>query len=321
MNKPLVASTDVVKLAAMECAASCVLTSLRIAGLDDRYFMLGYWHLTYSANVLMSGRNMVRNDLEYVYGIRKELVSGAGDRLMASLREGHMVLLYCRASRLPFFPVRMLGHEAKGFEHCILVYQYRQETGRFLVIDPIADYIGEMSLAELYSGSARENRFIYYSLAFPTFFQKPSDVEIFHRESANNFNQYTQEGLHTGGKAIDLFCRDLAQCAQWNALDRDAWIDQNNITITSIVKTRPIVWESFRALDVLSSEDIRTGAESIEAIVKLWTIVNFQLIKLKRNPDHATLALSIRAKLKAVRSAESAFLEFLYKKGRECVEI
>jgi hypothetical protein len=309
--KQLITSVDIIKLAAMECAASCIVTALNIAGLNYRYFLLSYWNLTYSSKIIMSGKHMRRNDLQYAYGIEKECKLGNDNDLIALLQQNHMVLLTCHASRLRFFPKNMLGLESTGFQHYILLYGYQPETGKFLVIDPVAEFIGEITASEIWEGSVRENELLYYSLLLPSSFEQPAVREIFSRESAANVKFYT------GDKAMNQFIQDLMECTRLSQEERNAWIDQNNITISSIVKTRSLVWQCFCDLNVMTSDDIREGNEWIEGIVKLWTTVNFLMIKLKRSHANEALVLSIEQKLETLKIKERECLEFIMKKGRE----
>ncbi len=313
--KHTVVSSDIVQLAAMECAASCILTALNIAGLDYRHFLLGYWNLTYFSKTIMSGKYMIRNDLKFAYGIEQECRVGTASDLMALLRRNHMILLACRASGLRFFPKGMLAQEAGGFQHFILLYGCRSDPDRFLVVDPVAAYIGEMSAADIWECRVKEKELLYYSLSLPPSFEPPSAREMFARESAAIYDRYA------GNKAMDSFIRDVADCVNWDRTARHAWIDQNNITISSIVKTRSLVWQSFCGLNVMTGDEMRAGRERLEGVVKLWTAVNFLLIKWKKSDAGETLAASVIQKLEALKSRERECLHFIKEKGREWAAI
>ncbi|MFD0697453.1 hypothetical protein ACFQZT_25590 [Paenibacillus sp. GCM10027628] len=302
---------DIVKLAAMECAASCIMTALTIAGHDYRYFLLSYWNLNYNSKIIMSGKNMRHNDLQFAYGIAKECRSGTEDDLIALLRQNNMAMLFCKASKLRFFPRNMLGHESSGFQHFILLYGYQPETGKFLVIDPVADYKGEISAYEVWDCSVKSSEIIYYSLELPDYYEQPSASRIFSKESSANLRNYS------GDKAIAAFIQDLQACLQWPQDERDTWINQNNITISSIVKTRSIVWECFCDLNLMTPDEIRAGNEIVEQIVSLWTTVNFLLIKLKKNHSNEAIAKSIEQKLETLKVKELECLQFIQQKGLE----
>ncbi len=312
----LITSTDVIKLAAMECAASCVVTGLNISGLDYRYFMLNYWHLIYYGNVLMLRGSIFKNDLGFAYGIEKKLVEGNESKLVESLGRGKMAIFLCRASKLRFFPGSMLGLESNLFQHHILLHGYVPDTGNILAIDPIADFLGEVTIEELLENSIRSGELIYYTLEFPRSFQKPTAREIFQRETESNFKQNVRSRSHPGNDAFSLFLHGLVECLQANTDTRNSWIDQNNITISSIIKSRPLIWQSFCSLDMMTSEELRTGGEYINEIVKLWTALNFLLIKLRRKPADTELLESVQYKVQAIKAAEYEFLEFMHEKGR-----
>lgn len=154
---------DIKKLAAVECVASCLMTGLHLSGLDYRYFLLGHWNLVYYENTLMPDNNMTDLNLEYAYGIEMRQHTGRAPDIVSSLQRGGWLLLACRASRLSFFPRNLLGLESHRFLHFILVCGYRSATDTFSVIDPIADYIGEMNERELLAAAVEEGQLNYYA--------------------------------------------------------------------------------------------------------------------------------------------------------------
>jgi len=313
--KKIITSGDLIKLGAMECAASCIMTALHITGLDYRYFMLSYWNLTYTSKIIMSAKNIIRTDLLYTYGIKKEFMKGNEQNLIELMQGNHMAVLPCHASKLHFFPRIMLGHESHGFHHFILLYDYFPQRESFLVIDPIAEFIGEISTAELWESSVSKHELIYYTLELPNKFEQPSIDQIFIRESATNVMRYG------GDKVITKFIEDIKECIKLEQDERNTWIDQNNVTITSIVKTRSLVWQSFCSLNRMTADDVEIGNQLIEAIVKLWTTVNFLLIKMKRSHKQAEIVTTIEDKLLTLKAKERECLEFIKRKGGELAAI
>ncbi|EFM12163.1 hypothetical protein PaecuDRAFT_0843 [Paenibacillus curdlanolyticus YK9] len=318
--KKRVAPDEIIKLAAMECAASCITTALNLFGCDYRYFLLGYWNLTYYAGTLMSGKHVRQLDLESVFGIQKTLHAGSAVSLRESLDEQSIVLMLCHASKLDFFPRNELSLEAEGFQHYILIYGYDAVSKQYLIIDPIADYIGGMTEEALYASSVRED-LRYYRLVFPTDRQQPDHLAIIRMETERNLSCYTLDEANAEGNAIDQFSIDLTAMAERPVDERNAWIDRNNISISSVIKSRGLIGEIYRSFHLLEEEDLRHYASSIDQIIKLWTTVNFLLIKFKRNPAQAGLTDSIRQRLEAVKALEKAFLDFLHLKGRERIEV
>ncbi len=82
-----------------------------------------------------------------------------------------------------------------------------------------------------------------------------------------------------------------------------------------------MVWQSFCSLNVMTWMEIETGGTYISTIVKLWTTVNFLLIKFKRNYSNTQLSETIQQKLKTIKKTENEFLEFIYLKGRDLLAI
>ncbi|MWC29854.1 hypothetical protein [Paenibacillus sp. MMS18-CY102] len=311
---------DVIKLAAMECAASCITTALHMHGCDYRYFLLGYWNLTYFSGTLMSGKHVRHLDLESVFGVQKTLHAGSPDDLRGALKEQAIMLMLCHASKLQFFPKNQLSLESEGFQHYILIYGYDVESGQFLIIDPIADYIGRMTDEELYACSVRKD-LRFYSLVFPLHAKQTNHYDVIRQETERNLASYMKDETNDGGNAISQFSSDLAGIAERPAEERNAWIERNNISISSIIKSRALIGEIYRSFQLLEEEgpDQQTG--SIEQIIKLWTTVNFLMLKFKRSPANASLIVSLRQKLEAVKAAEAELLDFLRQKGREQCEV
>ncbi|MEW9700041.1 hypothetical protein [Paenibacillus sp. SI8] len=309
-----ITSKDMIKLAAMECAASCMLTGLHLSGMNYRYFLLGYWNLTYYANTLMSGGSILRSDLEYVYGIQVKPVNGSVADIIPILHEGNWAMLECLASKLHFFPKNMLGFESEHFNHFILIHGFEPATNSFLVIDPIADFIGEMSESELRIASVGQEEMHFYVSLSSERTETPSRENIFLYQANLNLKNYC---LHenSGIGAIQMFSRALSESVTMRSEELDLWIEQNNITVSSISKTRSIVWNNFCELNLLQPEEVQEGDDAVNEIVKLWMTINFLLIKLKRSPSKQTLISTIQKRLEEVGLQERAFLEFIYKKG------
>ncbi|MGB8953919.1 MAG: hypothetical protein WCC10_00975, partial [Tumebacillaceae bacterium] len=124
-----------------------------------------------------------------------------------------------------------------------------------------------------------------------------------------------------GGKALDQFSRTLAVAEAWEAEERNLWIDRNNITISSIIKTRTKIWESFRDLGVLAPDEEAELEREIQGIVKLWTLLNFLLIKFKRKPEDSSLVASMRQKLIEIKRTELRFLQRIHLLGGARCEV
>ncbi|MFK7696332.1 hypothetical protein [Paenibacillus sp. HJGM_3] len=314
-----VRNIEPVKLAAMECAASCVVTALRMAGKNEAYFLLDYWNLNYISRSLVSSKSVRLNALEYMYGIRTEFCRLSPEKLQSLLRGGHMVLFVCLASGFDYFPANMLTHEASGFEHVILLYAAGRTPNTFAMTDPIADYIGDVTAEQLYAASVKKDELYCYVLTFPEpgTFREPSPKAVFAHIAERNWSQYVKMNIQGGKTALERFRVDLEASLQWETNARDRWIAQNNVTISSIVKTRSLFRQSVRELGLLPEGQLAAGEQRMERIIKLWTTVNFQLVKFKRNVQDEALVASLLHKLEQLAEEELGFLSFLRGIGRD----
>lgn len=322
MNQP---KQTVVKLAAMECAASCLMTYLQMKGMSYRYFLMNYWSLVYDSKLIMSGKKVRLYRLDYFYGIRSELKKGTKDDLIHLLHSGSMAMLMCKTTNLNYFPRELMTHEGNGIRHFILIKGYDQDKDEFLVADPTADFTGRITSAQLSKAGAdrKDSDSMYYHTLEPpssSDFVSPDPKEAFHYAASQNLQLYVKSDHNFGRKAIDKFSEELVQSANWNKELRDQWIFQNNITISSIVKTRAAVWNSFREMHMMSPSQIEEGNSWIDSIVKLWTTVNFLLIKYKKNSDTHLLE-SLLEKLEEIKQREIQFLTKIEQIGSELREI
>jgi hypothetical protein len=312
-----------IRLAAMECAASCVLTHLEITGRNLDFFLLDYWNLLYTSNVLVAGKHVRSFPLSFFYGIDTTLCRGDVKDLALHVACGAHALLLCKASRLPFFPPNLLTHEETGFPHVILVHGQEPVSGEFRIVDPIAGHAGAIDPAVLTAASIGDGKLVYYLLT-PSAeeFVQPSPAEMYAYASARNLAFYENPQLQqSGGKALELFVRDLADSVHWEAERRKRWIEQNNVTISSIITTRARVWQSFCSLGLLTEEQKQRGQEEVQSILKLWTAFNFLLIKQKRNRSDEGLLLATQRKAQEIREREHRFLKTCRRWGVNICEV
>lgn len=314
--------SQMVKLAAMECASSCVMTGLKLAGRDEKLLLLNQWYLQYMNRTLLSGRNVRMLDLEYIYGIRKQLIQGGEEDLRLRFARKNMALFICVPSRLNYFPEQLLTLEESGFDHYILLTGFNEETQRFRVVDPITDFIGELSTEELLHASVKPGFLYYFIMEFPPHgsFLPPEASTLFLHEAQKNLDHYAASDILTGGKAIEGFCTDLSDSTQWSAAERTVWIRQNNITFSSIVKTRELVWQSFCHLRIMKPEQVEQGGKQMKMIVKAWMAANFLLIKYGRHSDNSSIIDKLVHKMAGIRQMEIEFLQFICATGRELCE-
>ncbi|MFC5469141.1 hypothetical protein ACFPPD_10450 [Cohnella suwonensis] len=296
-----------VRLAALECAASCIVSALDIRGFNPRYFLLGYWHIGYYDGMLMSVRNMKWIDLAYEYGIQTGMTSGSLESLNDLLDGGDMAIILCKASKLRFFPESMLGFESAGFYHCVLLYGRSGLHDSFHVTDPVAGFTGLITADELAEASVRSGEFVYCRLRFDADYRRPEERDSFRRASAANLAAYRK----SGAKAFERFRADVADSMGWEAANRRSWTDRNNIALSAISRMRTLVWQSYVDTGLLSEEERAEGNVMIGEVVRAWMNINMQLVKIGSRSAVAGLAEIIRRQLETVERAEIRLLEYL----------
>jgi hypothetical protein len=306
----------------MECSTSCVMTGLKLTGRNERLLLLNQWYLQYAYQTLLSSKNVRMLDLEFLYGIRKEWKQSGAMELRLRLTADHLVLLLCVPSLLDHFPRHLLTLEEAGFDHYLLLTGFNQATGRFRAVDPITGFIGELSAEQLERASVKSDSLQYFMMQFPEdgTFAQPDLQTIFFHEAQQNLSLYLEQDKHTGSQALERFAQDLADCAHWQEGARTSFIRQNNITISSIVRMRELVWSSYRELGLMSAEHMEQGNSKAAAIAKNWMAVNFLLIKYSRQSGDSTVIDKITHKLTDIRHSELEFLQFIYAIGRELCE-
>jgi hypothetical protein len=307
---------EMIKLAPMECAASCTLNFLQRNGFDPVYFLLHYWNLSYTSQVLLSGKHTRLFPLDTLYGIETTFGSGDRQEVMRVLDQKAQLLLVCKASGLPFFPRNMLTYEEAGFAHFVLVTGYEEEGEQYWVVDPIAEYEGTISWDELQAASLKQNELQYLILMQQTQnFQAPPVSYIVRTAAEQNWSAYTDVSkTHSGMQALDRFVEDIKRSVLWEDEQRETWVFQNNISIASIIRTRGLVWESFRSLAHLEETDHERVEMGVKEIQKQWTGLNFLLVKYKRDGSDK-LRMSMEGVVSQLKRAELQVLQAMHKLG------
>ncbi|MFB9278149.1 hypothetical protein [Cohnella cellulosilytica] len=315
LSVPEIAPEHLVKLAAMECFASCALTYARALGRNRPGIMPDYWNLNYQFRTLLSSKDARQLSLLFHYGVRITLVRGQQERLQADLLSGGCAILLCSASKLRYFPASMLGLETSGFQHCILVQSWNPRTAAYRVADPMVDYIGEADREELAEAGTRSDhrrQMIYFLLEALPEYEPPSAEAVFGycternwlhfnaaqaipdraipdrapAESAQDRQQLWSEWFgnrNSGARAFELVRRDVEASPDWPGPALRRWIERNQLTVTSIWKVRQQVWNSLRELQVMTGEQLSEGGVRVKAVVRLWQHLNYQLSKYKES--------------------------------------
>jgi len=305
-------SASIVNFGAMSCTESCVATLLNLTGCDYRYFFLDYWNLFYEARTLLAGRNLNSVDLDFLFGVSKERRKGISLEECARIADDpdRCVLLLTRASRLPFFPKKLLGFEENGFEHFVLLHNYDALNQGFRVVDPIAGFAGTVSLDELRDTGPNQACHEAFVLTRTLDFQPPSPKDLLSYVGKRN---YIRSLLSES--AFRLVLRDVDRLADRPDAERKKWIEQNNIAITSIVKNRRLVWHSFVALGILNDEQRSRFEPKVQSIISEWTGLNLLLFKWARTKGESLLTGSIRNKIQSIQAAEKSFLSAMNIEG------
>lgn len=315
MNERWSTPPVMMNLGALECASSCIMTALDAFGLNPRHFLLNYWDINYVRGNLLSSRIPWYLDLRSTYGI--QLKSNQAEQLqpaLAAIRNGHMIMYECKASALPYFPKQLLVHESEGFDHYCLLIDYDPAKQAFTVIDPIAGYTGELTAEEAAAASAITGKFCYYEVDRPPAdFTRPSPEELFKIGATYNY-QLSRSNPDGGGQAFTAFANELEASAAWDSDRRDAWLNANTITISSTIKIRKLIWESFAALEVLDEPQHAAFETLTNMITAYWTRLNLNLIKYKHRGDPSCIE-HCRVLLEQLRNAEQKWLLEMHEQG------
>lgn len=307
MSVPIAPSAGTVRLAALECAASCVVSALAIRGMDPRGFLLGYWHIAYYDGMLMSAKNIKWIDLAYEYGIRATFTSGSPANLREVIDEGDMAIVLCKASKLSFFPPSMLGFESAGFYHCVLLHGRGDRPDSYRVVDPVADYDGESSAHELAEASVRTGQFVYCRLSFDAAYRRPSARESFLKEAAANLASYEK----SGAAAFESFRAYAADFENWDAATRRAWAERNAIALSALIRMRALVWQSYADTGLLTDDELEEGRSKLGDVVRAWMNINLLFVKIGRRASSGGHAEPLARLTIAAEQAETRLLAYL----------
>ncbi len=304
-----------ISLGALECTSSCIMTALSLFGLNPQHFLLAYWDINYHRGNLLSSRNPYYHDLRPFYGIQKSYEEQETlEPILASIRQGHLIMLRCQASDLSFFPRELLSHDAAGFDHYCLLTQYDEVSQVFHVVDPIASHIGVITIEELVKASMAGGKLYYYEIDRPSDpFHCPTNASLFRIGAEMNYRSVFHNDV-SGLRAFDQFANELELSAQWDVAERDSWLRANTITVSSTIKLRKLVWDSYTALHVLEPVLHASLASSVKAIVSNWTRLNLSLIKYKQKQD-TQLISNCQQVLFRLRELEKQFLLDLREAG------
>lgn len=307
---------DITCLGALECTSSCVMTALAAFGQPQQHFLLRYWDLNFYRNYLITAKDARYVELFDLFGVAfhgedYELA----EHMIEPLRRGALLLFRCRASKLPFFPAQYVNEEFSDFDHLVLLVDYDSAQGRFHAVDPIAGYQGPITAAELACASRDPERFNVYLLHKPDpGFVPPTNQEKFGMTAATNYRNmitYPAGGL----KSFRDFEEAFVRSGDWDQAEREKWIHMHNVTIGTTVKTRKLVWESIRGLQVLNREQTERYDRLFQEIVSAWVRLNFVLVRHKKQATAEGIEAFGHA-ISKLHDLERAFIVGMYEISR-----
>ncbi|WP_127529302.1 hypothetical protein [Paenibacillus kobensis] len=321
------AKPEMMKLAAMECAASCIMTHLYRSGADPGLFLLDYWNVNYVSRIITASQHVRLNkSLPFLYGIHLVYKGTGPDLLKHSVQSGNRAVVKCRPADLDFFPPNMLSMAESGFDHYILADSFDEARNAFRVFDPIVDFDGFITEEELLRASAEpeEEEILYYELQpdqDQKLFESPDKRDIFAYASKRNYEMYVRSQYSSGTAALDSFAHDLQGSLALSPEQTSNWLSQNSIAIASITKLRSSIWNSFVQLGVMDKGQVLEGTNRISGILKQWTTLNFLLVKYRKNIGTESLLSSALARLREVQDAELQFLVWMNGIGGDLIEV
>lgn len=212
----------------------------------------------------------------------------------------------------------MLIMAESGFDHYILADSFDEARNAFRVFDPIVGFNGFLTGEELMRASAEpeEEVIIFYELqpdqeGKGKVFESPDKRDIFAYAAKRNYDMYVRSQYSSGTAALDSFARDLQESLALSPEQTSNWLNQNSIAIASLTKLRSSIWNSFAQLGVMDKGQALEGTNRISGIVKLWTTLNFLLVKYRKHIGDEALLRSALARLREVRDAELQFLAWM----------
>ncbi|MBD7962755.1 hypothetical protein [Fictibacillus norfolkensis] len=299
----------IVNLAAMECGASCLMTFLNLRDYQYKYYLLNYWNLNYYSNVLMASKNIRKSNLDFLFGIDMHFNSGDIETIKEVLSSGRVICLLARANQFAFFPKHLNVMDDQSFKHMVIIENVYE--GAFRVIDPIVDFVGDLTEDEMKEAVHTDGLFYFYELS-ERGGELPSPSAIYQHTVQANYNAYHHSQVNEGRMALLKFQEDLDHSLSCDEIKRDKWIDNNTITISSIIKTRKQIWDT---LCLMRKDKDSTFLDKLFSdLIKNWNLLNFLLLKYKRKPLPDKVD-AIKNRIIVIQELEERFLKKLVEEG------
>lgn len=301
------------KLGPLECVTSSFINALILLGKNYKYFLLNYWTVDYYNKLLLGSRNLNLCFVLYLYGIKIKIQKGKLQDINNLLNQNHMVIIQCKASQLAYFPAKYLTHENRGLGHTFLLYGYDPDAQTYMIIDAMANFCNNILVKQLEVLKDADGYLSYFPL-INNDYKEPKIEEIFTRATAYNYTLFMQKIFNYGQKAFSLFYKDILNSLNWDETARNQWIDQNYLTISSLINNRSLIWNCFKELKLLNLEEELLIEEKTNALIKQWKLLIFILAKLKKTMDENHCDV-LKKKLELLKKLEADILFTMFEAG------
>jgi hypothetical protein len=302
------------KLGPLECVTSNFINALILWGKNYKLFLLNYWTVDYYHQLFLGSRNLNLCLIPYLYGIKINIQKGMLQDINNLLNQNHMAIVLCKASQLAYFPIRYLTHENRGLGHTFLIYGYNSNDQTYKIIDAMANFSGSISMKQLEDLVDADGNLSYYPLIYSDH-TEPKIEDIFVKATTYNYTLFTQKVFNYGQKSFLSFYKAILDSFNWDKTARNQWIDQNTLTITSLINNRLTIWNYIKELKLLNPEEESLIGEKMDNLIKQWKSLIFILTKLKKTIDD-NLCDSLKNKLELLKELEEAVLLIMRKVGQ-----
>jgi len=320
MSRNLLSQSHIVQFAPLECFASSIVTFMNWSGKSKQIFMLNYWGLTYykEHRALSSSKHFRQLYLEELYGLILNKHFGR-EEFYRMACEGNVLLVPCTASKLPHFTESMIFNELPGSFHCILVDNYCITSDKFHIIDPVANFIGEVQAQILIDSIIDMGDYSFASFEWKETLDGKAFIETALLAANKNLRDYSKNELDSEANAIDCLLNDLDKSLSWTTDQVQKWVYIQNIGISSIIKMRNMYRENAIEFFEKYGHPINEVSRLTEKIIAAWSSINFQLFRFahrynNNNNDNMQNVKLLKIKLKELYEQEKQFLMLMVEK-------
>ncbi|MBN2353504.1 MAG: hypothetical protein JXD23_13105 [Spirochaetales bacterium] len=305
---------NIFKLGPLECVTSSFINALILWGRNYKNLLLNYWCVDYFKKLLLGSRNLNLCFIPFLYGITIQLRRGKTADLDDLLQQDHIAIVQCKASQMAYFPARYLTHEDRGLGHTFLLYGYRSVDNTYRIVDAMANFSGTIPAEQLEVLKDGNGNLSYFPLMNDEY-SEPDIEAVFAKATQYNYALFNQKVFNCGQKALTLFYNDIQDSVAWSKIERNQWLDQNQLTISGLINNRSKIWNCYKEMKMLRPEEELFIEENMSALVKQWKLLIFLMLKLKKNAN-GQQCRDIKLKLKLLRDLEGKVLFTMNEAGR-----